>query len=135
VLEDGTMRAGPDEWARRVARLFDDHEADAIIAERNFGGEMVRKVIQTQRRNLPVKLVTASRGKVVRAEPVAALYEQGKVSHMRPMPELEDQMVNMTGDGYVGMGSPDRVDALVWALTDLMLSGSDARTVNIRFAG
>lgn len=135
VLEDGTIRGSPDEWAKRVARLFDDHEADAIIAERNFGGEMVRKVIQSQRRNLPVKLVTASRGKVVRAEPVAALYEQGKVSHMAPMPNLEDQMVNMTGDGFVGMGSPDRVDALVWALTDLMLSGSDARTVNVRLAG
>jgi len=135
VLEDGTMRGSPDEWAKRVARLFDEHEADAIIAERNFGGEMVRKVIQSQRRNLPVKLVTASRGKVVRAEPVAALYEQGKVSHMKPMPELEDQMVNMTGDGFVGMGSPDRVDALVWAITDLMLAGSDARTVNVRLAG
>ena len=80
------MRGSPDEWAKRVARLFDEHEADAIIAERNFGGEMVRKVIQSQRRNLPVKLVTASRGKVVRAEPVAALYEQGRVTHMRPMP-------------------------------------------------
>lgn len=135
VLEDGTMRGSPDEWAKRVARMFDDYEADAIIAERNFGGEMVRKVIQSQRRNLPVKLVTASRGKVVRAEPIAALYEQGKVTHMKPMPELEDQMVNMTGDGFVGMGSPDRVDALVWALSDLMLSGSDARKVTVSLAG
>lgn len=135
VLEDGTIRGSPDEWGKRVVRLFDDHEADTIVAERNFGGEMVRSVIQSQRRNVPVKLVTASRGKVVRAEPVAALYEQGKIKHMRPMAELEDQMVNMTGDGFVGMGSPDRVDALVWAITELMLQGTDARFVSVRVSG
>lgn len=135
VIEDGSLRAGPDEWARRVKKLYDEHGADRIVAERNFGGEMVRRVIQTVGRNLPVTLVTASRGKAIRAEPVAALYEQGKVSHLRPMPDLEDQMVNMTGDGFVGMGSPDRLDALVWALTELMLQGTDARTVTVRLAG
>lgn len=106
-----------------------------IVAERNYGGEMVRRVIQTIRRNKPVKLVTATRGKVVRAEPIAALYEQGKVSHWTPMPQLEDQMTSMTGEGYVGMGSPDRVDALVWALTELMLQGSDAQRIQVRLAG
>jgi len=135
VIEDGSLRAGPDEWARRVKRLFDEHGADRIVAERNFGGEMVRRVIQTVGRNLPVTLVTASRGKIVRAEPVAALYEQGKVGHLRPLPELEDQMTNMTGDGYVGQGSPDRVDALVWAMTELMLAGSQANFVNVKLAG
>lgn len=135
VIEDATTRAGPDEWARRTVDLYHKHKADLIVAERNFGGEMVRRVIQTVGRNLPVKLVTASRGKAVRAEPVSALYEQGKVSHLRPMPDLEDQMINMTGDGFVGMGSPDRLDAMVWALTELMLQSSDATVVNVRFGG
>lgn len=135
VIADGSLRAGPDEWARRVKHLYDTHRADRIVAERNFGGEMVRRVIQTVGPNLPVTLVTASRGKAVRAEPVAALYEQGRVSHLQPMPELEDQMVNMTGDGFMGLGSPDRLDALVWAMTDLMLTGTEASVVTVRFAG
>ncbi len=132
VLEDGSLRGSPDEWAKRAVDLFDRHKADRIVAERNFGGEMVRKVIQTVRSNVPVTLVTASRGKSVRAEPVAALYEQGRVSHETPMPDLESEMTQMTTDGYVGQASPDRVDALVWALTELMLGGGPSRTMKVK---
>lgn len=99
-------------------------QADRVIAERNFGGAMVEAVLRTAAKHLPVKMVTASRGKVVRAEPVAALYEQGKVSHCGSFTELEDQMTEMTGAGYVGEGSPDRADALVWALTELAFGSS-----------
>lgn len=83
---------------------------------------MVESVIRTADRNAPVKLVTASRGKAVRAEPVAALYEQGRVTHSRGLDALEDQMMQMTPTGYVGEGSPDRVDALVWALSELAIA-------------
>jgi predicted phage terminase large subunit-like protein len=119
VLEDATCQASPDAWARRVAAAHERWKADRVIAEKNFGGAMVEAVLRTAEKHLPVKMVTASRGKVVRAEPVAALYEQGKVSHCGVFDELEDQMTEMTGAGYVGEGSPDRADALVWALTEL----------------
>lgn len=119
VLEDATCQASPDAWARRVAAAYERWQADRVIAEKNFGGAMVEAVLHTAAKNLPVKMVTASRGKVVRAEPVAALYEQGKVSHCGAFDALEDQMTEMTGAGYVGEGSPDRADALVWALTEL----------------
>lgn len=121
VLEDASVRESPQGWAATVARAYSRHMADRVVAERNYGGAMVEAVLRTAAPNLPVKLVTATRGKAVRAEPVAALYEQGRVSHLAPTPDLEDQMIQMTGQGYVGLGSPDRVDALVWALTDLML--------------
>ena len=107
--------------ARRSVELFDKWKADRIVAERNFGGAMVKSVILTARATMPYKEVTASRGKVVRAEPVAALYEQGKITHVGNHDQLEDQMCCMTGDGYLGDGSPDRVDALVWAITELMV--------------
>jgi phage terminase large subunit-like protein len=107
-----------------VVDAYERHHADRVVAERNFGGEMVASVLRTASRHLPVKLVTASRGKSVRAEPVAALYEQGKVSHVGAMDALEDQMTEMTSSGFVGEGSPDRADALVWALTELMITGS-----------
>jgi predicted phage terminase large subunit-like protein len=122
VLEDASCNVSPDAWARRVAQAFERWQADRVVAEKNFGGAMVEAVLRTAARHLPIKLVTASRGKVVRAEPVAALYEQGKVSHIGAFDALEDQMCSMTGAGYVGEGSPDRADALVWALTEL--SGS-----------
>jgi predicted phage terminase large subunit-like protein len=122
VIEDATCKLGPDGWGRRVIDRYRHHQADRIIAERNFGGDMVSHVIKTVDRNAPVKMVTASRGKAVRAEPIAALYEQGKVDHMPGLDELENQMMQMTLNGYVGDGSPDRVDALVWALSELALS-------------
>lgn len=123
VLEDGTCKLSPEGWARRVADLYLKWAADRIVAERNFGGAMVEAVLRNVAKDLPVKLVTASRGKAVRAEPVAALYEQGKVSHVGAFDELEDQMTEMTSAGFVGEGSPDRADALVWALTELQGSG------------
>jgi predicted phage terminase large subunit-like protein len=120
ALEDATCDLSPAGWGRRVVDRFKAHSADRIVAERNFGGAMVESVIRTADRNAPIKMVTASRGKSVRAEPVAALYEQGRVIHAHGMDLLEDQMMQMTLTGFVGEGSPDRVDALVWALTDLM---------------
>jgi predicted phage terminase large subunit-like protein len=121
VIEDASMQGSPADWGRRVAEVFRKHKADRVVAEKNFGGAMVEAVLRAAAPNLPITMVTASRGKVVRAEPVAALYEQGRVSHLGGFPFLEDQMVQMTGLGFTGRGSPDRLDALVWAFTDLML--------------
>ena len=121
VLEDATCSLSPSGWARRVGEVYDRHNADRIVAERNFGGDMVESIIKTERSSLPVKMVTASRGKAVRAEPIAALYEQSKVFHAFGLDRLEDQMMQFTLSGYVGEGSPDRVDALVWSLTELAL--------------
>jgi predicted phage terminase large subunit-like protein len=129
ILEDGTCNLSPDGWARRVAQLYEKWSADRVVAEANFGGAMVDAVLRTAARNLPIKMVTASRGKIVRAEPIAALYEQGKVSHCGSFDALEDQMCSMTGAGYVGEGSPDRADALVWALTEL--SGSKVSLLDV----
>lgn len=130
VLEDATCRLSPAGWASRAVDVYRRHGADRIIAERNFGGAMVESTIRTADRTVPVKLVTASRGKVARAEPVAAMYEQRPdkqaiVHHVGRFPELEDQMSMMTTSGYQGAGSPDRVDALVWALTELMLKSAN----------
>ena len=121
VLEDGTCQMSPEGWGRRAVSLYHHHLADRIVGERNFGGDMVRFTIATADRRVPYKEVTASRGKAVRAEPVSALYEQGKVSHVGVFPDLEDQLCNFTPSGYVGEASPDRADALVWALTELMV--------------
>jgi phage terminase large subunit-like protein len=124
VIEDASCRLSPAGWGRLAVDRYHRHKADRIVAESNFGGAMVESTIRTVDRNANVRLVTASRGKAVRAEPVAALYEQGRVTHGPGLAQLEDQMMHMTAGGYVGDGSPDRVDALVWALSDLM-DGSD----------
>lgn len=124
VLEDGTCNMSPEGWGRRAVDLYRRHDADRLVAERNFGGAMVAAIIKTVDRTVSFKEVVATRGKVIRAEPIAALYEQGKVSHVGQFADLEDQMCNFTASGYVGEGSPDRADALVWALTELMLGGS-----------
>jgi phage terminase large subunit-like protein len=126
VIADRSCKLSPDGWGRRAVEAYHEFGADRIVAERNFGGAMVEHVIRTVDRSVAYKEVVASRGKIIRAEPVAALYEQGKVSHAggedsRALIELEDQMCQMTGDGFLGEGSPDRVDALVWAITELML--------------
>ena len=120
VLADRTCKLSPDGWGRRAVAAYREFKADRIVAERNFGGAMVQHVIRTVDKQAAYREVTASRGKVVRAEPIAALYEQGRVKHVAGMEALEDQMCAMTGEGFLGEGSPDRVDALVWALTDLM---------------
>ena len=121
VLEDHTDHYSPKEWASKAIELYHEHMADRIVAERNQGGDMVRHTLQTEDENVPIKLVHASRGKMARAEPVSALYEQGKVKHVKGLNDLEDQMVQWEPLGSIG--SPDRLDAMVWALTDLSLNG------------
>jgi len=119
VLADVTCRLSPDGWARRAVKAYHHHKADRIVAEANQGGDMVRTVLRTVDPSVPVKLVHATRGKRVRAEPVAALYEQGRVFHAQVFAQLEDQLLTWTPDSPT---SPDRLDALVWALTDLDLA-------------
>jgi phage terminase large subunit-like protein len=118
VLDDASCkRLRPAQWARRVVDLFYTREADRIVAEVNQGGDMVRDVIAQVDATVPLTTVHASRGKRARAEPVAALYEQGRVSHVGVFAELEDEMCSVIEDG----ASPDRLDALVWAVTELVL--------------
>lgn len=124
VLDDASMKGSPNAWASAVVSAYRRHEADRVVAEKNFGGDMVKSTLQTADANLPVDVITASRGKQQRAEPVAALYEQGKVFHVGEHKKLEDQMT--TWDPEESSDSPDRVDALVWGLTDLMLSDRHA---------
>lgn len=119
VLDDMTLAGGPHQWAMRAVAAFDRYDADAIVVERNQGGDMCKHTLRGVRPNLPVIEVTATRGKHVRAEPIAALYAMGRISHVGTFPELEAQMCLMTAGGYEGDGSPDRVDALVWGLTEL----------------
>lgn len=129
VLADRTCRMSPDGWAKRSVIAFDEFSGDRVVAEVNNGGDMVENVLRTVAPRIPYKKLHASRGKRVRAEPVAALYEQGKVGHANPMPELEDQMCAFVPEGMDG--SPDRVDALVWALTELMLEPNPRRRVRV----
>lgn len=123
VLRDATLeRAAPSEWARAVAAAYHRTDADRVVAEVNQGGELVAAMIAQVDALIPVRMVRATRGKWLRAEPVAALYEQGRVAHVGAFPELEDQMADFGRDGLSGNESPDRVDALVWAITELMLT-------------
>lgn len=119
VLDDATCRESPNGWARMAVACFDRYEADCIVGEINNGGDMVESTVRAVRATVPFKAVHASRGKWVRAEPIAALYEQGRVSHVGTFSMLEDEMVNFAANGMVGGLSPDHVDALVWALTQL----------------
>ena len=122
VLEDATVSAAsPNEWAGAAIAAMARHNAERLVAEVNQGGDMVEAVLRQIDPLVPYRSVHASRGKVARAEPVAALYEQGRVTHLRGLGRLEDQMCQMTTNGFAGSGSPDRVDALVWALHDLMI--------------
>lgn len=118
VLGDYSLRASPDEWGRKAVWAYHQFKANLIVAEANNGGEMIQHVIRTVDPLVPVKLVHATVGKHTRAEPVAALYEQGKMYHVRPFPELEDQMCTWLPDDSE---SPDRMDAMVWGFTELML--------------
>lgn len=116
IIADNSLIASPDSWARRVVNTYHTHHADRIVAESNQGGEMVEHTIRTVDRAVPVKLVHASRGKRTRAEPIAALYEQGRVHHVGTLSQVEDQMCSwLPGDD-----SPDRMDALVWSVTELI---------------
>lgn len=133
VLADASGRYSPDGWARAAVGLYRSLKADRIVAEQNYGGEMVEGTIRSVDWNVPVKMVHASRGKQVRAEPISALYEQRRVSHVGNLPGLEDQLCgwNPAENGP----SPDRMDALVWALTDLMgeKQPAPARAVRINW--
>lgn len=122
VIEDATVSgASPNAWAKAAVEAMERHGADRLVAEVNQGGDMVETILRQVAPLVPFKAVRASVGKVLRAEPIAALYEQGRVLHLAGLAHLEDQMCQMTMRGYEGRGSPDRVDALVWALHDLMI--------------
>jgi len=129
VLADDTVSASPDGWARQTVATYDTHKADTIHAERNFGGDMVESTIKTVWSSAPVKLVNASRGKIIRAEPIAALYEQGRVHHVGSFPEMEDEMTTYTLEES---WSPNRLDALVWALTGLGIARNVPMTSNVK---
>lgn len=122
VLDDLSCSGPPHKWASRAVAAFDKWEADKVVIEVNQGGDMVRHTLQSQRPDLPIEEVRATRGKHVRAEPISALYSLGRISHVGAYPELEDQMCKMTAAGYEGDGSPDRVDALVWGFSHLFPS-------------
>jgi len=121
VLEDASLRGTPEEWARKAVQMYRKWSADKIVAEKNNGGEMVSSVIKAADRSVPVKLVHASRGKIVRAEPISALYEQNRIHHVGRFDQLEDQMCTFSIDNIrnSSTGSPDRVDALVWGLSEI----------------
>lgn len=121
VLEDGSLRGTPEEWAKKAVTLYRKWGADRIVAEKNQGGLMVESVLKAADRSILVKLVHASRGKIVRAEPISALYEQGRIHHIGSFDKLEDQMCQFSVDNIrnENTGSPDRVDALVWGLTEI----------------
>jgi len=125
VIEDASVSGTtPQVWAAAAIAAFHRHGADRLVAEVNQGGDLVEAVIRANDPLVSYRAVRASRGKVIRAEPVAALYEQGRIKHLRGLGALEDQMAEMTGRGFIGRGSPDRVDALVWAVTDLMIDAA-----------
>ena len=121
VLEDLSGRLRPLEWAARVVAAYHKYKAERVVAEVNQGGDLVESTLRVMDPRISFKGVRASKGKVVRAEPVAALYEQGRVFHRHCFLQLEKQMCAFTGDPKAG-GSPDRLDALVWALSELGLS-------------
>lgn len=119
LLEDDTCKAGPATWGKIATSAYERFSADAVVGEINFGGAMVQHTIQTARAKTPFKAVTASRGKVVRAEPFSSLYEQGKIRHVGDFMQLEDELTAFSTVGYLGGKSPNRADALIWALAEL----------------
>jgi hypothetical protein len=123
VLEDGTMKGSPGEWGMAVVNMVDRWGADRVVGEENYGGAMVKFVVQAAaaKKGMTVSYrpVTATRGKTVRAEPISALYEAGNVEHAPGLDALEEELTQMTTFGYTGDRSPNRADALIWALTDL----------------
>lgn len=131
ILEDATDRYMPEQWAAKAISLYNDYEADLIVAERNQGGEMVRSTLRTVDDTVPIKMVHASRGKYARAEPVSSLYERGKVKHLKYLEDLEEQMV--TWEPLGSIGSPDRLDAMVWAITNLLLKGYAQAPIKISY--
>jgi phage terminase large subunit-like protein len=128
VLQDATVAGlSPSGWANKAIGLYRRLQANTLVAEVNMGGDMVRAVLREVDASVPLKEVHATRGKYLRAEPVAALYEQGKVKHVRGFPLLEDEMCDFGADGLSSGRSPDRLDALVWALTELSKPRAEPR--------
>jgi len=119
LLEDLSGRYSPEEWGQIVVEAWKRHRADRIVGEKNYGGDMVRAIVHAVNPDAPYKEVNATRGKVVRAEPISALYEQHKIHHVGYFTELEDQLCAMTMGGYMGIKSPDRADSAIWAATEL----------------
>lgn len=119
LLEDCTVKAGPATWGKITTDAYERHSGDCIVGEQNYGGAMVKHVIKTSNPRAPYRKVTATRGKVIRAEPFSALYEQGKVRHVGHFHELEDELVAFSTLGYMGADSPNRADAWIWVLSEL----------------
>lgn len=119
LLEDLTVKAGPGTWGKIATTAFDRHGADLIVGEVNYGGEMVKFVVKTAKPDVPFKKVTASRGKVVRAEPISALTEDGKVRFAGTFADLEDELCSFTTAGFIGEKSPNRADAFIWVMSEL----------------
>jgi len=128
VLEDGSLNGSPNAWGKKAKQLYEKWEADLIVAERNNGGDMVASVLYGIDSSLPVKLVVATRGKTRRAEPIANLYEQGRIHHVGMFAKLEDQMTTWDStDDDVNDFSPDHMDAMVWAATELMIGAGEVK--------
>lgn len=119
LLEDLSLKSGPGTWGQAVASAYERHEADLVVGEGNFGGDMVRHVVHTVNNRVPYKMVTASRGKVQRAQPFSALYSQGRVRHVGRFDKLERELRGFSTHGYLADGSPNRADAWVWVLAEL----------------
>jgi phage terminase large subunit-like protein len=127
LLADLSGRHSPEQWAAIVNDAYTRFNADIVVAEGNFGGDMVRAVLQANNPDLPFKEVTASRGKVVRAEPFSTLYQRGRIHHVGYFPEAEDQFCGMTTSGYQGLRSPDRADTIIWAWAELFPSMTQSK--------
>jgi phage terminase large subunit-like protein len=138
VLGDYTLKASPQGWASLATELYHKWQADRLVAEGNQGGDLVKRTLHVEDETLPVKIVRASRGKYARAEPISALYERGLVKHVRNpedghnLNELETQMT--TWEPLGSIGSPDRLDALVWTLTELMLNGHQRPSLRLAYS-
>lgn len=133
ILEDSTCNEHPEQWGKRCARLVDKWGVDCVVVEKNFGGEMARHVLKTGGVSCRIKDVTASRGKHIRAEPPAALYEANRISHCGRFDELEEELCLFATDGYKGPRSPNRADAEIWALTELFgktILGNDTKIIS-----
>lgn len=125
LLADHSGRYSPERWGALACSLYHEWQADTVVGEINYGGDMVRSTVQAADRNVPFKKVTATRGKVVRADPISALYEKGEIFHVGTFALLEDQLCNFSVSGYQGERSPDRADSAIWGFTELMLGETD----------
>ncbi len=133
VIADLSVQGlSPRGWAERVVRVFEDYNADLVVAEVNQGGNLVEDLVRGVAPLLPIRPMHATKGKPARAEPVAALYEQGRVRHGATFKALEDQMLAMTPGKYYGRGSPDRLDAMVWAISELLIAPTKWMNASIR---